>query len=76
MEVSSQFHAPVALTPGKNRGTHLTAGWVSPRAGLGYAGSEARKVWNNFGWRPRYSLRLHYKYSRSAHEVQYVRAHM
>jgi hypothetical protein len=34
MEVSGQLHAPVALPPGKNQGTHWIGGWVGPRAGV------------------------------------------
>jgi hypothetical protein len=35
MEVSSQLHAPAALTPGKEpSGTHWIGVWVGPRAGL------------------------------------------
>jgi hypothetical protein len=35
MVVSGQSHAPTALCPGKRTpGTHCTAGWVGPRAGL------------------------------------------
>jgi len=32
--VRGQPHAPAALPPGKERGTHCTEGWVSPRDGL------------------------------------------
>jgi hypothetical protein len=35
MEVSGQFHAPAALSPGKEPpGTHSTGGWVGPTACL------------------------------------------
>jgi hypothetical protein len=34
MVVSGQHHAPVALSPVKNLGTHLIAGWVGPKADL------------------------------------------
>jgi hypothetical protein len=35
MGVSSQHHAPAALTPGeRDPGTHYIGGWVGPRAGL------------------------------------------
>jgi len=34
MEVGSQFHAPVILTPGNNSGTHYIGGWEGPIAGL------------------------------------------
>jgi hypothetical protein len=34
MELGGQGHAPAALPPGKRPGTHLTGGWVSPRACL------------------------------------------
>jgi hypothetical protein len=34
VEVSSQLHAPAALTPGKRYGTHYILGWVGPRAYL------------------------------------------
>jgi hypothetical protein len=32
--VGGQCHAPAALLPKKRLGTHCTAGWVGPRAGL------------------------------------------
>jgi len=32
--VSGQQHAPAALHPRENPGTHCTGGWVGPRAGL------------------------------------------
>jgi hypothetical protein len=32
--MSGQPHAPAALTPVKNLGTHWMGGWVGPRAGL------------------------------------------
>jgi hypothetical protein len=34
MEKSGQLHAPTALHPGKQPGTHWVGGWASPRAGL------------------------------------------
>jgi hypothetical protein len=34
MEVSGQFHAPPALPPGRDSGTHWIGGWVGPRAVL------------------------------------------
>jgi hypothetical protein len=34
MEVSDQLHAPAALPPGKEPGTHWIGGWVGPRAVL------------------------------------------
>ena len=34
MEVSGQPHAPTALPPGNNGGTHCIGGWMGPRAGL------------------------------------------
>jgi hypothetical protein len=34
MEVSGEIHAPAALTPGKNPGTHCIEGCVGPRASL------------------------------------------
>jgi hypothetical protein len=34
MKVGSQFHAPAALGPGKNSGTHGTGGWEGSRACL------------------------------------------
>jgi hypothetical protein len=32
--MSGQLHAPAALSPGKNSGTHFIGGCVDPRAGL------------------------------------------
>jgi len=32
--VSGQQHAPAALYPRERPGTHITGGWVGPRAGL------------------------------------------
>ena len=32
--VSGQQHAPAALYPRENPGTHFTGGWVGPKAGL------------------------------------------
>jgi hypothetical protein len=32
--VGGQHHTPAALPPGKWSGTHFTAGFVGPRAGL------------------------------------------
>jgi len=32
MEMSGQHHAPAALQPENNPGTHLTGGWVGHRA--------------------------------------------
>jgi hypothetical protein len=34
LEMSGQLHAPAALPPGKNPGTHCIGGWVDSRAGL------------------------------------------
>jgi hypothetical protein len=34
MEVSGQFHAPAALSPGEMPSTHCIGGWVDLRAGL------------------------------------------
>jgi hypothetical protein len=35
LEMSGQLHAPGHFTPGERaHGTHLTGGWVGPRAGL------------------------------------------
>jgi hypothetical protein len=34
MEMSSQLHAPTALIPGKDPGTHWIGGWMELRAGL------------------------------------------
>jgi hypothetical protein len=34
MRLGGQLHASAALCPGKRPGTHSTAGWVRPRAGL------------------------------------------
>jgi len=35
MYVNSQLHAPAALPPGMDPGTHRIGGWVCSRAGLG-----------------------------------------
>jgi hypothetical protein len=40
MEVGGRLHAPAALPPGKNPGTHQIGGWVGPRAGLDVLGEE------------------------------------
>jgi hypothetical protein len=34
MGESGQRHTPAPLLPGKGFGTHCTAGWVGPRAGM------------------------------------------
>ena len=34
MEVSGYHHAPAALPPGRNHGTHGIGGWVGHRAGV------------------------------------------
>jgi hypothetical protein len=34
MEVSGQLHAPAALPPERDPGTHWIGGWVGPRAVL------------------------------------------
>jgi hypothetical protein len=34
MEVSGQFHVPVALPAKKVPGTHCVEGWIGPKAGL------------------------------------------
>jgi hypothetical protein len=34
MGVGGQRHAPAALSLGERPGTHVTGGWVGPRAGL------------------------------------------
>jgi hypothetical protein len=39
MDVSG-CHAPAALLPGKNPGTHCCGGWVGPRTGLNVSGDE------------------------------------
>ena len=41
---SGQHHAPAALPPGMNPGTHCTGGWVGARAGLDV--SEKTFRWN------------------------------
>ena len=34
MKVNCRLHAPAALSPGNNHGTHWIEGWVGFRAGL------------------------------------------
>jgi hypothetical protein len=34
MKLSNNLHAPAALPPGKDYGTHWIGGWTGPKAGL------------------------------------------
>ena len=40
MEVNGQLHAPAALPPRKNHGTHAVGGCVDPRAGVDVSGED------------------------------------
>ena len=48
--MSGQQHAPAALYPWERPGTHLTGGWVGPRASL-----DGRKISSQPGFDPRLS---------------------
>ena len=52
MEFSRQRHAPAALSPGNNPGTHLIGGWVGPRASLDGCG-ERENLFLLLGFEPR-----------------------
>jgi len=53
MEVSAQFQAPDALTPGKVPGTHWRGGWVGPKAGLDEVAKIKRNITASAGnWTP------------------------
>lgn len=40
MEVSDQHHAPAALFPVKNTGTHCIEACAGPRSGIGRSGED------------------------------------
>ena len=44
----SHYHAPTALSPGKNSGSHRAGGWVGPSASLDGVEEKILCLWRDF----------------------------